>query len=107
MYDSHCHLALLRQCSHVFRAVIFLNSDSAYSAVFMQPSCSHFCSACKLPMQRCKGDAHGFVQERASLMHDSHSLLALLQQCQHIFRAVIFRNSGGACSAVILQPFVR
>lgn len=64
----------------------------AVLAVIMQPSSNHFCSACKSPMQCYTGDAHGFVQERAWLIHDSHSLLAWLQQCQHILCAVIFRN---------------
>ena len=39
------------------------------------------------------------------LLHDSNSHLALLPQCSYVFHVVIFRNSGSACSAVIMQLF--
>ena len=59
MHDSHGYryLSLLRQCSHVFFAVIFRNFSSASSAVIIQPSSSHLCNACKLLMQCCMSDA--------------------------------------------------
>ena len=65
MHDSHSYryLSLLRQCSHLFCAIIiFRNFGSASSAVIIQPSSSHLCNACKLLMQCCMSDAY-FVRE--------------------------------------------